>query len=234
MKPYALIFRTFLVGGLASFSVIGQSSQVEEAQQRLSKWYVNSAKVQSRIDALDEQTRQDYYEYIHTVKRAEQIETYNAQLQKLISSQEDELNQLEQQLVSLSDTEQAALPLLNKMLKTLNSFDQKDLPFLTTERSERLTRLSALLDRADVSVAEKYRQVLEAYQIEVEYGRTLEAYSGMLTVIEQPSRDVTFLRLGRVALYYQTSDGQESGQWNPETQSWQQLAESMNLSLIHI
>ena len=32
------------------------------------------------------------------------------------------------------------------------------------------------MDRADVAVSEKFSQVLQAYQIENEYGRTMEAY----------------------------------------------------------
>ena len=36
--------------------------------------------------------------------------------------------------------------------------------------------------RVDVTVAEKFRQVLEAYQVELEYGRTIEAYTGTVDV----------------------------------------------------
>ena len=101
----------------------------------------------------------------------------------------------------------------------------KKSPFLEEERSTRLARLQTLLNRADVSIAEKYRQILEAYQIEVEYGRTLEAYNAPLNT-NGITRDVTFLKLGRIALYYQTADGKESGVWDNIEKDWKQLDSS--------
>ncbi len=206
-------------------------TSIDQAEKAWMKSYQQGAKVQQQIDQLDEQTRQDYYEYLYTTQRAQQLENYNAQLQKLIQSQVDEIADIKTQLASLQDTEEAALPLLQKMLTTLDQFVARDIPFLNTERRERLDRLNTLMNRADVSVAEKYRQVLEAYQIEVEYGRTLEAYSGVLTVEGQPDRDVTFLRLGRVALYYQTSDGQQSGQWDTRQKQWLTLPDANNWAI---
>lgn len=203
----------------------GQVAQVDQAEKAFVKSYQQAAKVQQQIDKLDDQTRQDYYDYLYATQRAEQLEAYNTQLQTLIDSQQKEVADIQTQLESLQETEEAALPLLQDMLTTLNQFVKRDIPFLTEERYQRLERLTTLLTRADISVAEKYRQLLEAYQIEVEYGRTLEAYSGLLSVEGQADRDVTFLRLGRVALYYQTSDGQESGQWNKQEKQWQPLSE---------
>ena len=78
------------------------------------------------------------------------------------------------------------------------------------------------MERADVSLAEKYRRVLEAYQVETEYGRTIEAYQDDL-ILEDETRTVNFLRIGRVGLYYLTLDGQEAGAWN---EGWQSLDDS--------
>jgi tetratricopeptide (TPR) repeat protein len=207
------------------------TADFEQGQTQLGDSYRSSAKVQAQVEKLDSETRASYYEYLQVVNRAQQIEAYNRQLEALISSQQEELLALEQQLLSLEETEQAALPLLNDMHLSLQQFVMADLPFLTQERNERIQRLEKVLKRADVSVAEKYRQLLEAYQIEVDYGRSLEAYTGTLRINGQPDREVTFLRLGRVALYYQTSDGQQSGQWSSVNSKWLVLDDSLNWSV---
>jgi len=75
-----------------------------------------------------------------------------------------------------------------------------------------------MLDRADVTVAEKYRRILEAYQVEAEYGRTMEAYQGAMP--GEAARQVEFLRVGRVALLYLSLDGSEAGYWSAQDQAF--------------
>ena len=79
--------------------------------------------------------------------------------------------------------------------------------------------IDELLARADVTNSEKYRRILEAYQIEMDYGRTLEAYEGVIAEAEA-NKTVQFVRLGRIALMYQTLDGRETGYWNQATRKW--------------
>ena len=79
-----------------------------------------------------------------------------------------------------------------------------------------------MMDRADVAPSEKFRRVMEAYQVEMDYGRTVEAYTGLQTIDGQ-ERDVDFLRIGRTALIYQTRDGGIQGNWNKQTRQWEKL-----------
>ena len=53
----------------------------------------------------------------------------------------------------------------------------------------------------------------------MDYGRTLDAYDGKLGT-EDGARTVQFVRLGRVALMYQTLDGDETGYWDAEKKAW--------------
>jgi hypothetical protein len=93
-----------------------------------------------------------------------------------------------------------------------------------------LTKLKEMVLRADVTNAEKFRRIIEAYQIENEYGNTIEAYRADLTLQGEAS-SVDFLRLGRVALYYQHFDGSETGYWDKEQEQWQILSQDYRIAI---
>ncbi|AJE16751.1 DUF3450 domain-containing protein [Stutzerimonas balearica] len=190
-----------------------------EESERLSE---EAASSQARIEQLDDATRQMLTDYRSAVQQAEALKAYNAQMRELTAAQQKELEGYERQLQGIEGTQEAVTPQMSRMVEVLGQFIEADLPFLPDERADRLAQLEELLPRADVSLAEKYRRILEAYQIESDYGRTLEAWRGELPV-EGGSRSVEFLRLGRVMLYYQTLDAHESGWWNPATRSWEVL-----------
>jgi septal ring factor EnvC (AmiA/AmiB activator) len=109
---------------------------------------------------------------------------YNEQLQRLIDSQNNEINSLNQQIVDLDETNKRIMPLLLDMVKTLDKLLDFDYPFLLTERKDRVNNLYSLLDRSDISTSEKFRRVFEAYQIENEFGRTIEALILNIKLIE--------------------------------------------------
>jgi hypothetical protein len=113
-------------------------------------------------------------------------------------------------------------PLVIRMIDGLEQFVEMDVPFNLDERRDRVEFLRTNVDRSDLTVAEKFRQVLEAYNIELQYGRGFETYSDTIELAGGP-REVDFLRIGRIALVYQTTDGQEAGVWNNETRSWEPL-----------
>jgi hypothetical protein len=106
-----------------------------------------------------------------------------------------------------------------KMIDVLQQFVSLDVPFLKQERQTRLEALTTMMGRADVSLAEKYRRIMEAYQVETEYGRTIEAYQADLEDGET-KKTVDFLRIGRVSLYYLTLDGKEAGMWDNDKKQW--------------
>jgi hypothetical protein len=66
---------------------------------------------------------------------------------------------------------------------------------------------------------------MEAYQIENEFGRTIEAYRGTLQV-EGKEITVDFLRFGRIALVYQSLDESMAGTWNKQEKKWESLDSS--------
>ena len=75
---------------------------------------------------------------------------------------------------------------------------------------------------ADILLPEKYRRILETYEIEREFGYTLESYQSEL-VINESNTLVSILRVGRIGLYYQTQNGALQGRWDAKSQKWQEL-----------
>lgn len=178
---------------------------------------------QNKIDQLSDQTQKMLEEYRSATRHTETLETYNEYLKDLINSQHQEKISLQQQLAQIEVTQREIVPLILRMLDNLEQFIKLDLPFLPEERQQRLALLKQMVNRADVSHAEKFRRILEAYQIENDYGNTIEAYRADIS-LNGTTSSVDFLRLGRVALYYQRLDGSESGFWSKENNRWETLS----------
>jgi hypothetical protein len=168
---------------------------------------------QDQIDEVREQTSDLTDEYRAVMKEVDGLVVYNTLLDRQIADQNQELDNLRTSIDSVTVIERQILPLLTRMIEGLERFVALDMPFLEEERTNRVANLRALLERADVTAAEKFRVVMEAWQIENEYGRTIESYTGELD-IDGTTREVDFLRIGRVALLYQTPDGVNSGAWS--------------------
>jgi hypothetical protein len=153
-------------------------------------------------------------EYAKVMAEVDQYSQYNAHLQQMLQSQQSEIESLTQQIAGLDTTAEQMQPLVQKMFTSLDGFVANDLPFLPKERRERIETLRALMQK-EGGLAEKFRRLLEAYMIEIEYGRTMEAYPG-----ELDGREVQFLHLGRISLLYRTTDGKETGYWDRDAKSW--------------
>ena len=173
---------------------------------------------QGRVDQLDDETQKLLSEYRRALADAESYTTYAAQLEAQVQSQREELAEMERQLREVETTSREVLPLMQTMLDTLEQFVGLDVPFLTEERTKRVATLKEMMTRADVSVSEKYRRIVEAYVVEMEYGRTIEAYEAKLGGGD--GRTVQLLRIGRVSLLYQTMDGKETGYWDADQKAW--------------
>ncbi|WP_258868960.1 DUF3450 domain-containing protein [Alkalilimnicola ehrlichii] len=177
------------------------------------------------MDRLAEQRTDMAQEYRHIRRQLESLRTYNANLEAMIDAQEQEAGAYREQIAEVDVTQREIVPLMVRMLDTLERFVQLDLPFLPGERQERLASLHALMTRPDVDASEKYRRVLEAYQVEVDYGRNIEAYRGELE-LDGETLTVDFLRVARLALIYQSLDGRHTGFWHPYERRWASLDDS--------
>ncbi len=177
---------------------------------------------QKKITQIANATRSLLDDYRVVNRQVENTKVYNQQLRDLIGSQKKEMKSIGQQIQGLAKTNKEILPLMSRMIDHLEKFISLDSPFLPDERRHRLETLKVMIKRADVSTSEKYRRILEAYQIENEYGRTIEAYKG-LQKHDGQELTVDFLRIGRLSLIYQSVNGDKGGYWDKENRRWANL-----------
>ncbi|HSW14575.1 MAG TPA: DUF3450 domain-containing protein [Solimonas sp.] len=196
-------------------AVSSQAATVKDVTATGNQWLVAQVDSQKRVDALAEQGQDLANDYRTSLREAEGLKLYLQQLRAQLKSQSDEMAVIRQESAELDRTNIEILPLMQRMLGSLEQFVQLDVPFLKEERVGRVAKLNEMMPRADVTVSEKYRRIVEAYQIEMEYGRTIEAYKG-----KRADKEVDFLRVGRVGLFYQTPDGAETGYWDSDAKDW--------------
>ena len=202
-----------LVAGTAVFAAA--TDTVNAAVSEQTKTEAAAIASQKKIEQLDDEASKAVASYRQMITEAQSLKEYNAQIAEQVTSQEAQIAEMTQQISEIETTSREVLPLMNRMLETLESFIALDTPFLLEERTNRIAQLKAMMDRADVSTSEKYRRLVEAYQIEVEYGRTLEVYQGKVG-----EKTVEFLRAGRVSLMYHSLDGKETGYWDSSKKDW--------------
>jgi len=209
------------VAALIPFAV-AQETQVDKAVDIGLDRNKEGVQSQQRIDKIADQTGDLKGKYKDLLKVIDGLQVYNTLLQRQIDGQKAEMRDLEYSIDQVSLIERQIVPLMLQMIQGLKEFIGLDIPFLLEERQDRIAKLETLLERADVTAAEKFRTVLEAFDIENEYGRTIEAYKGSLEV-EGKAREVDFLRIGRIALAYQAVGGEHNGVWDQKTRKWEVL-----------
>lgn len=161
-------------------------------------------------------------QYRLVLQQIDRLIAYNDYVERLIVDQEAQITDIRKQLDQFALIERGIVPLMLDSIEILDKFIDLDVPFLLEERKARVARLRTIMDLSDVTVSEKYRQIMDAYQIETTYGRDIEAYTGLLE-IDGESRQVDFLRIGRTSLTYQTPDQEETGFWNKQAGQWEKL-----------
>lgn len=177
---------------------------------------------QERINALDAETQSLLTDYRLVLRTIEDLKAYNIQKEREIADQERQMRTLRSSIERATMIDRQILPLIGRMIDVLEQFIQNDVPFLLASRMERVNELRDIMDLSDVSPSEKFRRVFEAYQIENDFGRTIEAYQGTVS-LNGEDLEGTFLRIGRIGLYFQTQDQSVSAHWNRATGQWEEI-----------
>jgi hypothetical protein len=211
----AAFFATAVI--LLSGSVFAQSvNQVLQADQRRLNLAQQS---QERINKIVEGTRslEDQYRAIN--KEIDGLKVYNRLMRAQVEGQSAVLEDIGLSMDQVDVINRQIFPLMERMIDALEQSVKLDIPFLMDERNKRVADLKGIMERSDVSVAEKFRKVMEAYQIENDYGTTIENYTQSLT-IDDATRSFNMLRIGRIGLYFQSDDTKITGRWDNEARNW--------------
>lgn len=180
---------------------------------------------QEKINTIYEQTQELLGEYRQVVDQTENLKVYNDFLATLVADQQRQVDGFQRQINGLEDTRKGTVPLMFRMIDALEEFVKADIPLRTERRLERVEKLREVMGRSDVQLSEQYRQILEAYSIEVGYGSELASFQGNLALNGQ---DITvdFVHIGRLALIAQSLDGKSAWVWNKQTSNWESLPDS--------
>jgi hypothetical protein len=201
----------------ASGSIFAQTvDQVLQAEDRRLNLAQQS---QERINTIVEGTRslEDQYRAIN--KEIDGLKVYNRLMTAQTNGQSAVLEDIALSMDQVDVINRQIFPLMERMIDGLDQSVKLDVPFLMEERTNRVNVLHDIMERSDVSVAEKFRKVMEAFQIENDYGSSSEWYTQSLT-LEDATRSYNVLRIGRIGLYFQSDDSKITGRWDNEQRQW--------------
>ncbi len=203
----------------AAQDTVVDTSIIDRANANAGEAIAAAAEAQIRINQLSDEADELVQEYSEAAKRVDGLEVYNASFRRTIAQQEQTIAEYDRSIEDAASLQRQVPPLMERMMVALEQFVDLDLPFLLDERKARLDLIRGTFDDSSVNVAEKFRLVLAAYQQEINYGRAMQHYTDTLE-IGGVERDVDILRVGRIALLYQTSDQTQTGVWDKASNQW--------------
>ncbi|WP_394204032.1 DUF3450 domain-containing protein [Shewanella waksmanii] len=214
---------TALVGALAlAGSNLVVADPLSDLQKADSKIHQDAAASQEKVNKYFDQAQDMAFEYAQVADTRESVKSYNDYVAGLVADQEATMKLIQDDIDGVDKLRQGVVPLMFKMVDALEQFIALDLPFNLEARQERVQRLRDILNTAEVTLAEKYRLILDAYNIEREYGTKLNAQTGQLQ-LDGKEILVDFLNFGRVALYAQSQDQKQAWMYNADTKAWDKL-----------
>lgn len=199
-------------------------AQLQTAVQVVTNTNNAAESSQQNIDRLSDQTEELLVQYRTVLSEIESLTVYNQQLEAVVNDQNATIQSMNAQMTELESTNRAVVPMVIEMVDMLRKIVEADVPFRINERLDRVTNLENMLNASNVTTSEKYRKVTEAYQIELDYGRSVSTYQADI----DGGVKVNFLQIGRTALLYQTLDEKKSGWYNTETKRFEELPDQYN------
>ncbi|MGR5459137.1 DUF3450 domain-containing protein [Vibrio alfacsensis] len=206
---------------LSSVLIPVHAENLNDAQAMQSKTNQASAVSQKRIDISAEKALTLEAEIELLQEEVSNLTIYRNHLASLVDSQNQEVESLNEQIGQIAQTRQGVVPLMYHMLDGLKTIVAEDKPIRKAQRAARIEKLDAMMIRADVADAEKFRRILEAYQIEMDYGTKIGVYQGKIALGSKDQIEADILYLGRVSLIARSLSGEHFWRWSQQQNVWQ-------------
>jgi len=226
---YITLF-VIVASGLLNSTTALLAASVDDVKKQVSSAHAKSAQVQKEIDLLSHEQKSFDQEFLQLTRQLEDIDSYNAALVEKIELSQKNSRSLSLQLDSVANIDREITPLMTQMHQSLAAFVEADIPFLKEYRVSQIQRLGEDIGSPSISVSVKYKKLLEAFFEEDQYAQQMQSYAGSVK-IDGLETQVNFLRLGRVALYYQRLDGRSSSLLDRTSGHWNKLDDDSNAQL---
>lgn len=221
--------RLMLASAAGLMMAVPAQAQLESALNTAKASTAASAASQKRVEDADDAADTAAREYRAVLQQKDNIALFVAQQDIYLQSQKSEIQSLNRQLGTVESIKQGMAPMMLRMTAQLEDAIAADLPFNLNERKARIENVKQILSDPDVSPAEQYRRVLNAYKIEVSYGQGIDSYEGAHPT--RPGNVVDFIRFGRTSLVYVSKDESEVAKYNLETGEWKPLKDADALAM---
>jgi hypothetical protein len=222
MSKRTLIASTVLGALALGSSAVVSADPLSNLHKEEAKIHVAAAKSQEKINNLFEQSQELFVEYRGVVDETENLKVYNDYVSTLVADQQRGIDSLQTQIDGIDGVKRGIVPLMFRMIDSLEQFIDLDVPINLDERKGRVERLRDVMANSNVTTSEQFRQVIEAYQIENQYGRQIQAYQGKLDY-QGTEITVDFFNLGRTAHLALSLDGKSAWVWDNDDRTWQEL-----------
>jgi hypothetical protein len=221
MLKSSIAKRLMLAGVTVGLLAAPAHAQLDTALSIAKTSTAAAAASQQRVEQADDRADNAIREYRAVLQQKDNIELFVAQQDIFRASQLSEIESLRRQLGTVEQIKQGMSPMMLKMAAALEDSIKTDLPFNLNERLARIENVKSVLGDPNVSPAEQYRRVLNAYKIEVTYGLGIDSYEGAHPT--RPGNVVNFIRFGRTSLVYTSKDESDIAIYDLANKAWTSL-----------
>ncbi len=181
----------------------------QKTQKARDEWAVKKTELKAQYAALQEEKRR--------------LKDKNKKLCRELENRQKKVNNLTLKVEDVLRISEELFPFLENTYKRLAEFIENDTPFLFNERKKRIKNLERILYDPAISIAEKFRKLMEAVSIEAEYANTIETYQEKIKIEGKESIMANIFRLGRISLFFLSPDMKTCGVYDPASNLWKKV-----------